>query len=148
MKHGPGLLLCSCLCAVPLTPAAAQGVDGEPVRCVQTTRIDRTEVIGDDVIVFYMRGRAIFINRLDRSCPGLDRGQPFSYRTTNSRLCNSDSITVLENSAFGLQRGFTCGLGVFEPADEEVVALLKGEEQEADVTVVPVEVEPEDEDEE
>lgn len=140
MKYSLGLLFCCGICAVPIAPASAQGVDGEPVRCVQTTRIDRTEVIGDDIIVFYMRGRDIFVNRLDRSCPGLDRG-PFSYRSNNSRLCSIDTITVLENSAFGLTRGFTCGLGIFEPADEEVVALLKGDEEEAEVTVVPIEVE-------
>ena len=145
MKHSLGLLFCCSLFALPLTPVAAQGNDGEPVRCIQASRIDRTEIIGDQTIVFYMRGRNnIFINRLDRACPGLDRGGPFSYRTTNSRLCNSDSITVLENSAFGLTRGFTCGLGLFEPADEEVIAILKGAEEEADVTVIEVEVEDED----
>jgi hypothetical protein len=147
MKHSLGLLFCCGLFALSAAPIAAQGIDGEPVRCIQTTRIDRTEVIGDQLIVFHMRGRDnIFINRLDRACPGLDRGRPFSYRSTNSRLCNSDSITVLENSAFGLTRGFTCGLGVFEPSNAEAIALLKGEQEEAEVTVIDVEVEDEDED--
>ena len=83
-------------------------------------------------------------DRLDRACPGLDRDRPFSYRANNSRICSIDSITVLENSAFGLTRGFTCGLGVFEPSNEEAIALLKGEQEEAEVTVIDIEVEDED----
>ncbi|MGD8341663.1 MAG: DUF6491 family protein [Gammaproteobacteria bacterium] len=123
-----------------MTLAMAQGTEGAPARCVQVSRIDRTEVIDDRTIVFYMRGRTIYVNRLDRACPGLDRGNPFSYRTSTSRICSADSITVLENTAFGLSRGFTCGLGEFEPSNEEAIALLKGDEEEADITVVPVEI--------
>lgn len=148
MKRSAKLSVLWILLALPLASAWAQESAEEPVRCIQTTRIDRTEVIDDQTVVFYMRGRRIYVNHLDRACPGLDSGRPFSYRTTNSRLCSVDTITVLEQSAFGLIPGFTCGLGQFEPADEEVIALLKGEEEEAEITVVPIEVEEEDEAEE
>jgi hypothetical protein len=145
MRRSSRLSVFWVLLSLPLAPAWAQETADEPVRCIQSTRIDRTEVIDDRTVVFYMRGRRIYVNHLDRACPGLDRGNPFSYRTTNSRLCNIDTITVLERSAFGLIPGFSCGLGEFEPADEEVIALLKGEEEEAEITVVPVEVEELDE---
>jgi hypothetical protein len=145
MKRSSRLSVLWVLLSLPLAPAWAQGSAEEPVRCIQASRIDRTEIIDERTVVFYMRGRRIYVNHLDRACPGLDRGKPFAYRTTNSRLCSIDTITVLENSAFGMTRGFSCRLGEFEPADEEVIALLKGEEEEADITVVPVEVDELDE---
>ncbi|MDX1563349.1 MAG: DUF6491 family protein [Gammaproteobacteria bacterium] len=132
------LLLTSLFSIVPLTQALAQ--DAEGVRCVTLSRIDRTDVIDDQHIAFYMRNGDIYLNRLSRSCPGLDDRQPFSYRTATGRLCSIDTITVLENYGFGLSRGATCGLNRFVLTDEDALDVLKGEREEPEVTIEEVEV--------
>ena len=97
--------------------------DRTPVECVTTVSIDRTDIIDDQTIIFFMRGKRIFRNYLPRKCPGLAREDRFSYQTTNSRLCDIDTITVLEQFGSRLQPGFTCALGEFHPiAIKEVEA--------------------------
>lgn len=122
--------------------------DRTPVECVTTVSIDRTDIIDDQTIIFFMRGKRIFRNYLPRKCPGLAREDRFSYQTTNSRLCDIDTITVLEQFGSRLQPGFTCALGEFHPiAIEEVEALkeLQEEGRQRDaIEVEPAEL-PEDE---
>jgi hypothetical protein len=122
-------------------------LDRTPVECVSTQSIDRTDVIDDQTIIFFMRGKRIFRNYLPRKCPGLEREDRFSYQTTNSRLCDIDTITVLEQFGSRLQPGFTCGLGEFHPISVEEAEDLKtlqeeGRQRDA-VEVEPAEL-PED----
>jgi len=126
-----------------LTSTDAQDGDDsqEPVRCVALSRIDRTEVIDNQTVAFFMRGRDIFLNRLDVECPRLDHERRFSYRTSTGQLCAIDRITVIENTGFGLGAGASCGLGMFVPTTEEALAMLKGEEEPAEITVEDIEVE-------
>ena len=56
----------------------------------------------------------ILRNTLPYSCPSLGFEERFTYSVTNGELCAVDTITVLE-SAGGLSRGATCGLGNFQP---------------------------------
>jgi len=141
MKYDSRLLILLLLSPMPLTLGWSQDVeDLEPIRCITLSRIDRTEVIDDQTIAFYLRNDDIYVNQLDRTCGNLDPGKPFSYRTSTSRICSSDSITVLENFGFGLTPGAVCGLGMFTPTDEDLLAMLKGEEEPAEVTVTPIEV--------
>jgi hypothetical protein len=84
-----------------------------------------------------MRGRRVYRNTLPRECPGLERENRITFETRTSRLCSSDTITVLEDfggfggaGVGGFRRGFTCRLGEFvpmSPADiEELEALEEG----------------------
>lgn len=98
--------------------AAAEDIDRRPVRCIQITRLDRTEVVDDETVLFFMRGGDIYRNRLSPSCPGLEREKRFTYRIQGSQLCRVDTITVLESRAFSLTDGFTCALGNFSPISE------------------------------
>jgi hypothetical protein len=41
------------------------------------------------------------------------------YKTTTSRLCSIDTITVLEQFSSRLDPGFTCRLGEFQPITPE-----------------------------
>ena len=92
--------------------------------CISVGRIDRTKVLDQQNILFYMRGGQIYRNFLPRRCPGLDRREAFSYRSSASQLCAIDVITVLETSGFGPRQGASCGLGNFYPVSEiEVEAL-------------------------
>lgn len=99
--------------------------DREPVDCLSLNRIRRTEVIDDATIVFYSRSDETYVNNLPRRCPGLRSNDRFSYELRQSRLCETDWITVLERVGGGFGPGFTCRLGVFHPATEEIVDILK-----------------------
>lgn len=113
------------LLALSTTSALADDVDdAEAERCVLINRIDQTHVIDDQRILFYMRGKDVYLNLLPRRCSGLGFERSFSYRTSQSRLCDLDSITVLRSSG-GLSRGMTCGLGKFHPLTEEDADALR-----------------------
>jgi hypothetical protein len=142
MNRSTGHLLLSVLISASVPAVQAQDSSGESRRCLTLTRIDHTEIIDDQTVVFYLKGDDIYVNELDRPCDRLEREGRFSYRTSTGQLCSTDRISVLENSGFGgLREGFTCGLGRFRPADEAFVEMLKGEEGPADVTVIDIGVE-------
>lgn len=62
------------------------------------------------------------------------------YSPTGNRLCSIDTVTVLEQWAFGLTRGFTCSLGDFHPISEADLAELKrgGRSRDGDIDVEAV----------
>ncbi len=84
---------------------------GDPVDCVDIARIDYTRVRDNQTVDFYMRGRAVYRNRLRGECSGLAFEDSFSYRTSLSRLCSVDLITVNRS---GGSAGPTCALGTFQ----------------------------------
>jgi hypothetical protein len=116
---------------------------GEPLRCIPLSRIRRTEVIDDSTIVFYTRRNEAYVNNLPRSCPRLKINDGFMYKVSQTRLCDTDWITVLERTGFA-GSGFTCSLGVFHPANEEIVSMLKDAANDglasSTSTVTPVEL--------
>lgn len=83
---------------------------GEMVNCVSTTRISNTKIIDDDTILFDMKGKKVYLNRLSHSCHGLLMAGGFSYRLSTSQLCRGEIITVLE----AVGSGASCALGKFE----------------------------------
>jgi hypothetical protein len=99
--------------------------DRTPVKCLPVSNIDRTDVLDDNTIVFFMRGRKIYRNYLPKRCPGLERNDRFSYQTTSNRLCDIDTVTVLEQWGGRLSSGFTCPLGEFHPITREEFDELK-----------------------
>jgi hypothetical protein len=126
-----------------------------PRDCVITQSIARTDILDDQTIIFYMRGKNIaYRNYLPKKCPGLKRADRFYYQVTAGRLCNIDMITVLENSVFGgfdrgfdsrFDRGFTCRLGDFHPLSPDDIASLrieKGGPRPDAVKASPIEVPP------
>lgn len=111
-----------------LTPAHAQDDPPRAVHCVRLQSIDRTEVVGDRNILFYMKDRTIYRNRLPQACPGLAQGRPFMYRVVLSQLCDTDIVTVLERWGFGFTPAASCLLGPFDLVDEADVEALKAAE--------------------
>ncbi|MDZ7784717.1 MAG: hypothetical protein U5K56_17835 [Halioglobus sp.] len=103
---------------------------GEKKKCVSLARIDRTRVVDDRSILFYMRGGDIYMNRLPHRCIGLRRGETFMYKTSLNQLCNVDIITVLDDIGFGFSRGASCGLGSFQLIGEEAAKMLLSRERE------------------
>jgi hypothetical protein len=131
------LAIASCLLPLLALPAFAQDDDEEafdrtPRDCILATSIDETDAIDDQNILFYMRDRGVYRNHLPRKCPGLERENRMSYKLHGTRrLCSSDTITVLEESGFGVggglgafRDGFTCRLGEFVPLSPEEVEEL------------------------
>lgn len=100
----------------PVTDAPAARVVGEPVNCVQTNLIRDTEVHGDRTIDFRMNNGKIYRNTLPTRCSSLGFEERFGYKSTNGRLCNVDTITVLQSGGIS---GPTCGLGKFVPVELE-----------------------------
>lgn len=139
-----------------LAGAGALGQDDEdkpfdrtPQDCVITSRIDQTDAIDDQNIIFRMRGDKVYRNTLPRTCPGLQRENRIAWETSTARLCSIDMITVLENYGVGFRPGFTCRLGEFVPLSpaevEDMDLRKKGEAGQRAIETSQVEIERADE---
>jgi hypothetical protein len=104
--------------------------DRTPQDCVLVSRIDQTEALDDQNIIFRMRGNEVYRNTLPRKCPGLERENRISYVARGGRLCSIDTISVLEDFGFGLRPGFTCRLGEFVPLSPDELEDLEFRENE------------------
>ena len=93
--------------------APAVTVAGAPVDCVLVDRIRNTVVHDDYTIDFVLTGGDVYRNTLPNRCPGLGFEERFAYEASTGRLCQVDTITVLQPGAAG--RGPRCGLGAFVP---------------------------------
>jgi uncharacterized protein DUF6491 len=141
---------------LPLLAAAnALGQDGEdkpfdrtPLDCITVARIDQTDAIDDQNIIFRMRGDRVYRNTLPNKCPGLLRENRIAYQSSTSRLCSVDTITVLEDFGIGFRPGFTCRLGKFVPLSEAEVEDIdlrkKGEAGQRAIETSSVELERDD----
>ena len=133
--------------ALSLASAAAQDDEeesDEPLRCLSMNSIRSTKVLDDQRVLFIQSRDKVFLNRLDRDCLGLFRNGTFTYKVQSgarhARLCDTDSITVLETTG----RGLNCGLGRFEPLSQaEVESLIVGPT--SAITSAPVELPKEEE---
>lgn len=111
------------LAAGPVFGAATR--DTGPVKCVNLRSIDHTVVVDDQNILFYMKGDRIYRNHLRHRVPGLDRNDPFMYRTLGTQLCRSDRVTVLEPWGFGFMAGASGTLDDFALIDQQQAESLR-----------------------
>ncbi len=140
----PGILLTVAAGMMLLSMAVVAAENDEQLednseRCISLMRIARTHVLDDSNILFYMRGKKVYINRLPRRCPGLRRADSFMYKSTLSQLCSLDIITTLDNIGFGFSRGASCGLGKFYPIDIERAKELRGQKAPRSERIEPAE---------
>ncbi|WP_299322555.1 hypothetical protein [Parasphingopyxis sp.] len=89
---------------------------GEAENCISLNRIRNTRVHDDRTIDFHMSGGDVYRNTLPQDCNGLGFEEAFSYRTSLSRLCSTDIITVVRTGGGG-NFGPSCGLGQFQPIE-------------------------------
>ena len=101
-------------------------IDRSPDTCISPSSIREIEIIDDQTILFYMRGRRVYRNILDRSCRGLDDRSRIRYDVRGGRLCSSDTITVLQLFG-GIDPGVICFLGEFHPITREEAELIEME---------------------
>ncbi len=84
---------------------------GESVNCLRHSMVRDADPIDDYMILFEVRGGAMFLNELNGRCNGLGIERRFSYRTTQAQICEGDIISVTDS--FGNVRG-SCSLGEFQ----------------------------------
>lgn len=101
-------------------------MDSELKNCVSLIMVERTEVIDDRHLMFFLKNGEVLINELPNRCPSLEREERFMYRTSMNQLCSLDTITVLQDIGFGIGAGPSCGLGKFRPISPDAAqAMLK-----------------------
>lgn len=105
--------------------ATADDIDREGERCINVRAMKSTYVVDDRTVLFYMRGGDIYRNVLRYDCPRLKLENRFSYRVFANRLCNVDTITVLESFGGSLSRGVSCGLGKFYGISESEADFMR-----------------------
>jgi hypothetical protein len=137
-------LLAALVAAALLAPTALEAdepaFDRTPVDCILVWRIDKTDVIDDQTVLFYMRGhKQIYRNYLPQECPGLEVEDRFGYQLRTSQLCEADMFTVLPRVGIPT----TCKLGEFHPItaeeSEELRAIHSKGRRRDGVEVKPVE---------
>ena len=150
MKHRSAVIAYSMNVLFVFTGGAVQAEETadpviDTVECISLSRLDRTDVIDDRNVLFYMRGDKIYLNQLPRRCSGLRMADRFSYRPTVNRLCSIDSIRPLRDSGpggLGMSGGISCKLGLFKSITEEEILVLKEEDvPDPEVEGEPAEIE-------
>ncbi|RVQ67194.1 hypothetical protein EKN06_08160 [Croceicoccus ponticola] len=74
-------------------------VAGEPVRCIDTSRI-RSSTIYDRTAIVFEAGSTLYVNRPDNGARALRRSDIMVTRPTINRLCNIDTVEMRDQSGF------------------------------------------------
>jgi hypothetical protein len=78
-----------------LARALAGRVAGQPVHCIDLHRVTSSTVITDTAIL-YRDGGTIYVNRPANGADSLNRNDVMVTRTPTTRLCNVDTVTMVE----------------------------------------------------
>ena len=95
---------------------AGPALADEPTKsvCIKADEIDHTKVLNDHQVLFYMRGKQVWLNTLRSRCVTLPVQDGFSMPSDYSEFCaNAQSIRVLFSGQF-------CQLGNFTPYEKPV----------------------------
>jgi len=77
--------------------------------CIKANEVDHTKVLNDHQVLFYMRGKEVWLNTLKGRCATLPIQDGFSMPSNYSEFCaNAQTIRVLQTGQF-------CQLGEFTP---------------------------------
>lgn len=102
---------------VPLADDASIKLVGAPIRCINMSQLDHSDVIDNDTIDFHV-GRKIYRNRLTSSCPGLKNEDRILIDVHGGSLCSQDVVYTLYDFGGQFRRGAPCGLGEFQPIEK------------------------------
>lgn len=82
---------------------ALQGrVAGDPVDCIDLHRIRSSRIITDTAIL-YDAGSVIYVNRPANGAEELNQWDTMVTRTPSTRLCNVDTVTMVDRGAGSFQ---------------------------------------------
>lgn len=70
-------------------------VAGEPVDCINLSRVRSSRVITDTAIL-WDAGGVIYVNRPENGADSLDRSDTMVTRTPTGRLCSIDTVTMVD----------------------------------------------------
>lgn len=112
------LLLAASDAPAPLSAKAVKQLAGrtagDPVSCIQLTRIRSSEIVDATAVIYKESARRWYVNQPDGGrCNGLDPRRILITRTPSSQLCGNDLITIAEADS-PITYG-ACGLGKFTP---------------------------------
>jgi hypothetical protein len=132
------VLLAGLLSLPTIVPSFAEEVDDDNSRrCINLRTLKRTEVVDDQHVLFYMYGKTIYVNALERRCTGLAREGRFAYSTYGGSLCNTDTIEVLWEFGGDFQTGAACRLGRFFLTSKEEIEAAREKSLEPAEIVAP-----------
>jgi hypothetical protein len=95
-------------------PASADQTTETKSVCLQAHDVDHTHVLNDHQILFYMRGKKIWLNTLQGRCVTLPFREGFAWESSFPEYCaNAETIRVV-------QSGEVCRLGEFTPYETPV----------------------------
>ena len=78
---------------------AIQGrVAGAPVQCIDLHRVRSSRIINGTAIV-YDAGSVIYVNRPENGADQLNQWDTMVTRTPSTRLCNVDTVTMIDRSS-------------------------------------------------
>jgi hypothetical protein len=87
-------------------------VAGEPVDCIQLSRVHSTQVI-DHIAIIYDAGSTLYVNRPRAGLEQLDRWDTLVTKSFSSQLCSVDVVQLFETGS-RMETG-TVFLGEFVP---------------------------------
>lgn len=73
-------------------------VAGEPVQCIDLHRIRSSRVISGTAIL-YDAGNVVYVNRPDNGADQLNQWSTLVTRTSSTRLCSIDTVTLLDRGS-------------------------------------------------
>jgi hypothetical protein len=87
-------------------------VAGQPVDCIDLSRIDSSEIVDGTAIVYHV-GNRLYVNRPEIGGSWLDDDDILLTRSWSSDLCRIDTVQLIDRGS-RFERGFV-GLGQFVP---------------------------------
>ena len=87
-----------------LAQELAGKVPGDPVSCINTSRIRSSKHIGDQTLLYEVSSKLVYRNDPVGGCNGLDFGRALITRTPSTQLCAGDIARVAD-----LQTGMETG---------------------------------------
>ena len=95
------------------SPAPQPGKVASAPDCLHLPSVERTKVVDDNTILFFMSDKAVWKNSLQK-CPTLKYEDAFSYETNYPEVCARTVISVLRSNV-------KCALGEFSPAPPDLL---------------------------
>jgi hypothetical protein len=96
-----------------LEKAIAGKVAGKPVSCISLRDVDRSQIIGENAIIYRISTNRFYVNKPRGGCSNLRDGRTLITRIPTDRLCSGDIARVVDLT-LGFE-GAACTLGDFTP---------------------------------
>ncbi len=82
---------------------------GRPTQCLRISLIQKTKVVDDQTILFFMPAGKTYRATLDKPCPNLKFEDQWTYSSATNSLCPGQIITVRRRRAGGMA-GASCAI--------------------------------------